>query len=164
MTNSCNQKETFNSFEKEIERLYDVKLVFPGEEAKREAENAEKSQNAESFSNCITESDLKEIKTKEAEGENQDDGENQKKGKCTSIGVLGKMLLEMMKEAPEKELNLTLAAKSLKVSKRRIYDVVNIMECILDEFYKSSNIYFKVDRRRIHQEDIEEPNRVDFVC
>lgn len=48
----------------------------------------------------------------------------------SSLAVLTKKFLELLKFCPEGKIDLNETAKSLKVQKRRIYDITNVLEGI----------------------------------
>ncbi|OAG31910.1 transcription factor E2F3 [Nematocida displodere] len=48
----------------------------------------------------------------------------------SSLGVITKRFLDLLKESPQMELDLNYAAKLLEIHKRRLYDITNVLEGI----------------------------------
>ena len=48
----------------------------------------------------------------------------------TSLGLLTKKFVDVLRQAPDQSLDLNRAAEELAVQKRRIYDITNILEGI----------------------------------
>uniref|UniRef100_A0A2K6UHX3 E2F transcription factor 3 n=1 Tax=Saimiri boliviensis boliviensis TaxID=39432 RepID=A0A2K6UHX3_SAIBB len=52
----------------------------------------------------------------------------------TSLGLLTKKFIQLLSQSPDGVLDLNKAAEVLKVQKRRIYDITNVLEGISDLF------------------------------
>ncbi|EHY64537.1 hypothetical protein NERG_02347 [Nematocida ausubeli] len=48
----------------------------------------------------------------------------------SSLGVLSKRFLRLLKDSPEYELDLNYAASVLETHKRRLYDITNVLEAL----------------------------------
>lgn len=61
-----------------------------------------------------------------------------------SLGLLTKKFVQLIHDSPEGELDLNQAATMLKVQKRRIYDITNVLEGIgLIEKKSKNNIHWR---------------------
>ena len=56
--------------------------------------------------------------------------EQDKKRTDNSLSVLTKKFVELIKESPNQTIDLNVAVDKLKVQKRRIYDITNVLEGI----------------------------------
>ncbi|CAB3220991.1 unnamed protein product [Arctia plantaginis] len=64
----------------------------------------------------------------------------------TSLGLLTKKFVELLKSSPNGVLDLNIAAEHLSVQKRRIYDITNVLEGIgILEKRSKNNIQWKYD-------------------
>lgn len=62
----------------------------------------------------------------------------------TSLGLLTKKFVELLKSSPNGVLDLNIAAEQLSVQKRRIYDITNVLEGIgILEKRSKNNIQWK---------------------
>ncbi|KAG1663669.1 Transcription factor E2F3 [Nymphon striatum] len=68
----------------------------------------------------------------------------------TSLGLLTKRFVELLKSAPNGILDLNVASEELEVQKRRIYDITNVLEGInLIEKKSKNNIRWKGDNQSL---------------
>lgn len=62
----------------------------------------------------------------------------------TSLGLLTKKFVDLLKESPQGVVDLNLASEKLNVQKRRIYDITNVLEGVgLLEKKSKNNIQWK---------------------
>lgn len=62
----------------------------------------------------------------------------------TSLGLLTKKFVDLLKESPQGVIDLNLASETLNVQKRRIYDITNVLEGVgLLEKKSKNNIQWK---------------------
>ncbi|EIJ88433.1 transcription factor E2F3 [Nematocida parisii] len=63
----------------------------------------------------------------------------------SSLGVLAKRFLRLLKDSPEYELDLNYAASALETHKRRLYDITNVLEGVgyIKKKLKNSIQYIK---------------------
>lgn len=63
----------------------------------------------------------------------------------TSLGLLTKKFIDLLKESPEGVVDLNIASTKLNVQKRRIYDITNVLEGIgILEKKSKNNIQWKL--------------------
>mmetsp|Transcript_32538 Transcript_32538/g.63700 ORF Transcript_32538/g.63700 Transcript_32538/m.63700 type:complete len:576 (-) Transcript_32538:220-1947(-) len=88
-------------------------------------------------------------KERKKKGDDDDDegGAKSKAGSCrydSSLGLLTRKFVDLLKEADQGVLDLNIAAGKLNVQKRRIYDITNVLEGIgLIEKKSKNNIQWK---------------------
>lgn len=96
------------------------------------------------------------------DSEGRGKGKKIRKGKgCrteSSLSVLTKKFLELIRESKEKKVDLNEASQQLKVQKRRIYDITNVLEGIGLIKKHSKNIIQLIDQQNV--EVIEEQHRL----
>lgn len=62
----------------------------------------------------------------------------------TSLGLLTKKFVDLLKESPQGVIDLNIASEQLNVQKRRIYDITNVLEGVgLLEKKSKNNIQWK---------------------
>uniref|UniRef100_A0A8D0BCM1 E2F/DP family winged-helix DNA-binding domain-containing protein n=1 Tax=Salvator merianae TaxID=96440 RepID=A0A8D0BCM1_SALMN len=101
-------------------------VIFPGS-AKRRLELGESGQQ------FLSEG----LRTPKGKGRAATRGPDSPKKKTrydTSLGLLTKKFIQLLSQSPDGVVDLNKAAEVLKVQKRRIYDITNVLEGISDLF------------------------------